>query len=351
MINYMILLAVLLITLQADYKYIGCYKDNSPRALPSGPHDWGYNIASCSNACLDYTYFALQAGSWCSCGNDYGHAIKYGTATNCPSNRLGGSLANDLFRHYKHIGCYTDASPRALPSGPHNWGYNIESCADACVGYTYFALQAGSWCSCGNDYKKATDYGTSTGCPSNKLGGALANDLFIQKGINTNDWILFLERADVTDEDDWPGGDSDVYIEITGTYCENVDTYSMKTCDAMTSNQKTQKITTRTIQGSNHPVWNEQFDFGDSTRYYTKFEFCVWDEDDHNIANNPDDWYGCNPVYVGYSRRSGVEFCGQNANCKCGLQSYSIGVRLDGGRDVHGSVYFKINNPNEWCGY
>eukprot|EP01083_Nonionella_stella_P192711 712184_1 len=87
---------------------------------------------------------------------------------------------------YKYIGCYKDASPRALPSGPHNWGYNIESCADACVGYTYFALQAGSWCSCGNDYKKATDYGTSTGCPSNKLGGALANDLFIQKGINTN---------------------------------------------------------------------------------------------------------------------------------------------------------------------
>eukprot|EP01083_Nonionella_stella_P079913 219371_1 len=105
MINYMILLAVLLITLQADYKYIGCYKDSWSRALRYGPQQYGYTIASCSTACPTYKYFALQHGSWCCCDNDLNHAKKYGAAPAgaCPTNQLGGVWANDIFQNSK--GC------------------------------------------------------------------------------------------------------------------------------------------------------------------------------------------------------------------------------------------------------
>ena len=35
-----------------------------------GPMQYGYDPSSCSEACDDYKYFALQNGGWCSCEND-----------------------------------------------------------------------------------------------------------------------------------------------------------------------------------------------------------------------------------------------------------------------------------------
>ena len=81
------------------YSYIGCYSDTTTRALRYGPHEFGYDIDSCSIACANYEYFALQNNGWCCCDNDYDHAVMYGTATNCPDSRLGGYAANDLFQN------------------------------------------------------------------------------------------------------------------------------------------------------------------------------------------------------------------------------------------------------------
>eukprot|EP01084_Bolivina_argentea_P206244 352170_1 len=231
MINYVIQFAALLIALQAaEYTHIGCYKDTNDRALRYGPHDWGYNIASCSTACLDYKYFSLQAGSWCFCDNDLVHAKKYGEAPagTCPTSRIGGSWGNDIFQ-------------------------------------------------------------------------------------NSNGWIVFLKSASVTDEDSFWDGDSDVYIDIRGTYCENVS--NRYECN-FSDNKKTQVITTPTIQGSNNPVWNIQYDFGDSSRYYIEFDFDVYDEDS---GLNNDDNIGWMWREVGYSNEHN-NYCTGVANCKCGLQ-------------------------------
>merc|ERR1712029_1214417 len=60
-----------------DYGYIGCYVDDSMRDLNDGPKAYGYNQASCKEACKQYTYFALQHNGWCVCGNGYGTRPQY----------------------------------------------------------------------------------------------------------------------------------------------------------------------------------------------------------------------------------------------------------------------------------
>ena len=71
--------------------YIGCYADTTDRALRYGPHAYGYTVDSCRDKCKEdgpYQYFALQHNGWCSCDNDFDHATKHGTATNCPASKL-----------------------------------------------------------------------------------------------------------------------------------------------------------------------------------------------------------------------------------------------------------------------
>ena len=78
------------------YKEIGPYKDTKYRALRSGPHRRSYNVDTCSNACKDYKYFALQDGNWCSCENDLNHATKYGPRY-CGKN--GGGYCNYIYEN------------------------------------------------------------------------------------------------------------------------------------------------------------------------------------------------------------------------------------------------------------
>merc|ERR1719412_2294154 len=61
-----------------DKCYIGCYRDDRYRDFEkrvSGRH----NVASCRTACskLQYTYFSVQYGSECFCGNEYATAPQY----------------------------------------------------------------------------------------------------------------------------------------------------------------------------------------------------------------------------------------------------------------------------------
>ena len=96
-------------------------------------------------------------------------------------NYLLIALSLMIFRSfgYTHIGCYVDTSTRALPYGPLAYGYYPATCSEACDSYKYFALQNGGWCQCSDDLDDATQYGESTGCGSSGLGGAWANDLYL----------------------------------------------------------------------------------------------------------------------------------------------------------------------------
>jgi len=261
---------------------LGCYTDcvdhicsASNRALPYGPQTYDYDITSCSNACIDHNFFALQNGGQCFCGNDLAMAQQYGASTECPSDQLGAAWANNLFIRMKNfdssfdtvasssasnsadsasdsadsasqssdaasetvasspgsafssshaisssagpasesastsadsatkssdsasssepasestdsasdsftsLGCYADnADNRALPFGLQAIGYDITSCSIACSDFDYFALQNGGQCFCTKNLAMAQQYGPSTGCPSDGLGGWLANNLF-----------------------------------------------------------------------------------------------------------------------------------------------------------------------------
>eukprot|EP01083_Nonionella_stella_P075389 204940_1 len=93
------LLGIQYVSATPVYEYKGCYQDNSNRALRYGPQAFGYQAASCYVVCeaLGHSYFALQAGHWCSCDNDLNHIMKYGASAACSTMVDGGAWANSVF--------------------------------------------------------------------------------------------------------------------------------------------------------------------------------------------------------------------------------------------------------------
>ena len=85
----------------SDPTYIGCFTDDSRRDLSHGPKKYGYDQSSCNEACEKYTYFALQDGGWCVCGNDYGtesqYVQKHDSECGGP-NGLGGGGRNSIYK-------------------------------------------------------------------------------------------------------------------------------------------------------------------------------------------------------------------------------------------------------------
>ena len=78
--------------------YIGCYVDTATRALPFLGGSVS-NVQECSAICGSYSYFGIQAGHECWCGNSLSDATQYGVSSDCPPNQLGATWANDLFHH------------------------------------------------------------------------------------------------------------------------------------------------------------------------------------------------------------------------------------------------------------
>jgi len=56
------------------------------------------------------------------------------------------------------IGCFVDDYYRDLEDGPVEYGYNADTCLEACSSFLYFALQDGGQCSCGNEYSTSKNY-------------------------------------------------------------------------------------------------------------------------------------------------------------------------------------------------
>ena len=94
-------------TISINHIYKGCYKDDGFRDLANGPGEKGgsgYTQDTCSQACPNYKYFALQNGGQCFCGDHYAtDKTKYTkiSDTNCNKNFLlgGGSWANAIFEN------------------------------------------------------------------------------------------------------------------------------------------------------------------------------------------------------------------------------------------------------------
>jgi hypothetical protein len=154
--------------------YIGCHNDDGNRDFGFGPQQYGYDSTSCREACAEYPYFALQNGGWCSCDYSYGNpedSYHVRPDDDCGEadengNRQGGGWANAVYSNnryveendFTYIGCYNDDGHRDFDFGPQQYGYDQDSCREACDDYPFFALQNNGWCSC--DYSYGSPIGT-----------------------------------------------------------------------------------------------------------------------------------------------------------------------------------------------
>eukprot|EP00775_Hariotina_reticulata_P010139 gene10139-10297_t len=91
----------------AGFKYIGCYADGNPRAMPSLLFSGGMTIYNCFKAAQDkgFRYFGLQNGAECWASNDWASVSRYRLSSNCgtPCNgygkeMCGGPMANSVYQ-------------------------------------------------------------------------------------------------------------------------------------------------------------------------------------------------------------------------------------------------------------
>jgi hypothetical protein len=141
------------------------------------------------------------------------------------------------------VGCYKDDANRDLGEGPKDYGFTPETCADACQAYSYFGLQNGGWCNCGNSYGSSDSYPRLSQGECSLDGG----DYYLG-GVWTNSVFVILhgdepEEPEVPEDDEFVCEDNDQCIqdlfndasftcdELAADYCED-DTYGadMETC-------------------------------------------------------------------------------------------------------------------------
>ena len=171
----------------ALYRYAGCWKENNPgRQLKV--QLWGKNPnntnGACINACADkgYIYAATQYVDECWCGNTipiqkmnetecnyqcsgddtetcggngYFHDGSYLSLFSNPNASASTALGPGVVKSvgdYNYTGCYTEGtSGRALSAkNLATSDMTIEYCASNCTGYTYFGVEFGNECYCGN---------------------------------------------------------------------------------------------------------------------------------------------------------------------------------------------------------
>lgn len=92
--------------------YIGCYRDNSKRDMEKMVAG-SYNVDTCRVACsrLEYTYFSVQYGSQCFCGNDYSTEKVYERLDDSKCKRSGfpagqgGAWANSVYKTMCNDAC------------------------------------------------------------------------------------------------------------------------------------------------------------------------------------------------------------------------------------------------------
>ena len=186
------------VNVSSNYNYIGCYSEGTNgRALsgktPAAPTD-GFTIELCTAACQGYTYFGMEFGNECYCGNTIGagsvnQASSDPTVNGCSMfcagseneycggpNRLdmyqlngsapvppgspittptSGPIIQQTSLNYVYSGCYVDNANgiRALSglANPESGnGNTVDACASACEGYKYMGVEYGVECYCDN---------------------------------------------------------------------------------------------------------------------------------------------------------------------------------------------------------
>jgi len=144
----------------------GCYTEaTSERALSA----YNYNsnrmtVELCAAACVGYTYFGVEYGTQCYCGDSLnagsvpappgdcnfpcpGNATEFcgaGNRLNVYSDAANAPPPPQMISTYNALGCYTETNGRALSDlSTAADSMTVEACGAFCVGYNYFGVEYG----------------------------------------------------------------------------------------------------------------------------------------------------------------------------------------------------------------
>jgi len=172
---------------------VGCYSDNQNqlRDLVIGSSSSTMSIELCAQLCVGYQYFGVQFGDQCFCGNIYGtQGASNNCSMKCQSNATeicGGTNSNSVYSFpagtsyatsssalfsAQYIGCFADiSSNRDLSTfAGANSLMTVETCAHLCTSYSYFGVQYGQECWCGNRYGSL---GSASNCNMPCVGNSI----------------------------------------------------------------------------------------------------------------------------------------------------------------------------------
>merc|ERR1719189_1928146 len=103
---------------EAQQAWVGCYVDDASRMFHRGPHQYGYTGETCASECrqISATYFSLQNGGWCACGNqdDFGRKTVYTQAPDADCRQI-----EDRFGGYRGGGPWRNAVYRVSQAPAH----------------------------------------------------------------------------------------------------------------------------------------------------------------------------------------------------------------------------------------
>lgn len=194
-----------------NYNYAGCYAENGAKTFNAKTTaDNAMTVDACRSFCAPSTYFGVQYGSECYCGQTLASTSKKTADSECSmscsgnnrqycgaGNRMQVYVLNGTSTRtssgtasasasqiptssgqgagptapagWKSLGCYSEAPGRALQAkAKADSSVTNEVCASFCAGYKYFATEYANECYCGNtlvaDAQSVTDGRCNMAC-------------------------------------------------------------------------------------------------------------------------------------------------------------------------------------------
>lgn len=188
----------------SNYSYMGCYNETHDRRALNGNGRTGSsnNLESCAAFCSGYAYFGVEYGAECYCGSTiYSNSVRQSDESGCSmacaanaSQKCGGPDFLNIYYinvtssvsttttsisttptgpivvqsvgSYSYMGCYTEATNgRALNSlSKAAASISVDTCASYCSAYTYFGVEYGNECYCGNAIQSGSGLITDGRC-------------------------------------------------------------------------------------------------------------------------------------------------------------------------------------------
>ncbi|KAK0732550.1 WSC domain-containing protein [Apiosordaria backusii] len=202
------------------FEYQGCYTDNVPQRVLGGKVvvDGAMTLEKCASSCKDsgYALFGVQYSSECFCGTSLDAASVQVPDTECgmacsgdqsqkcgDGNRLSlyadptleQSEATNLasIGEFTYRSCWTDdLGNRSLTAVEHRTDdMTVAKCADICQDYTFFGLEYGRECYCGDELvgQAALEKDCSILCVgggNNWCGGPFRMNLYAKESVSTS---------------------------------------------------------------------------------------------------------------------------------------------------------------------